>query len=47
MLICISVQIKATITDILKRADGWCESVNRWIFPLLELSMKVEGLYPL
>ena len=39
----ISVMIKATILMFFQRVGGWCEPIKQEIFPLLELSMKVEG----
>jgi len=38
---------KEMIPGSLQRTGGWCEPAGVWIFPLLELSMKIEGLYPL
>jgi hypothetical protein len=38
--------IKATIYELLQRADGWCKSVKGQILPLLELLVMSRRLVP-
>lgn len=38
--------MKATIYELLQRADGWCKSVKGQILPLLELLAMSQRLVP-